>query len=101
MDDYNNEELNEVGTFMGYVQVNLTQQDDLDFEEKLFKNFVVDLNDLCDEWGYPHPDEEKQREAYETYESVQDSDPNGSHVWVEDALYSIYDESDKIINQTK
>lgn len=99
MEAYNNEEINEVGTWMSYVNVAIETQRHRDAVNEEFKGFVIELNDLCDEWGYPHPDEEKQKEAYETYESVQDSDPNGSHVWVEDALYSIYDESNKIINQ--
>jgi hypothetical protein len=96
MDAFNNEAINESGSWISYVQVTIETQADQDLKDKGFQDFVTELNAQCEEWGYPHMNKHQLRVAYETYQSSQESDPNGIHVWVEDALYSIYDTEDKL-----
>jgi len=96
MDAFNDEDINEVGTWISYVQVTIETQADRDRDNEEFNDFLIELRALCDEWGYPHMTPEQEKEAFEEYEARQVDDPTGSHVWVEDALYSIYDTEDKM-----
>lgn len=96
MEAYNNEEINEGGTWFSYVQVTIETQADRDAEDEDLKDFKVELKGLCDEWGYPHPDDKLMFIAYDNYCEVQEQDPTGGHTWVEDALYSIYGEHQKM-----
>jgi hypothetical protein len=93
---FNDQEIDADNYWFSYVQVTIETQNDKDEEDKEFKDFVSELDAQCLQWGYPMMTDEQKVEAYEVYLDMQEQDPNGSHVWIEDALYSQYDSDDKM-----
>ena len=96
MEGFNNQKIDDDSYWMTYVHVNIETQADRDAENQDFKDFVNELDALCLQWGFPEMSEDQKRDAYAVYKDMQEQDPSGSHVWVEDALYSQYNDDDKM-----